>query len=111
MCGGCYNRNAIISCWVCRVAQVSGLAGCLHRADQPIGRHVDVETPSPPSRQQLENFLQALSAICGVSFEGIVAERARLAYCAHWRADNENPALTSFLKLLGERYPLPTVGG
>ena len=45
------------------------------------------------------------------SFEGLVAERARLAYCAHWRADNENPALTSFLKILGERYPLPTVGG
>ena len=40
----------------------------------------------------------------------VVAERARLAYCAHWRAD-KTPALTSFLKLLGERYPLPTVGG
>ncbi len=29
----------------------------------------------------------------------------------HWRADNENPALASFLKVLGERYPLPTIGG
>ena len=51
-----------------------------------------------------ENILQALCAICGVSFEGLVAELlARLAYCAHWRADNENPALTSSSKFLGER--------
>ena len=26
-------------------------------------------------------------------------------YSAHWRADNDNPALASFLKMLGERYP------
>jgi len=26
---------------------------------------------------------------------------------AHWRSDNDNPALANFLKLLGERYPLP----
>jgi hypothetical protein len=52
-----------------------------------------------------------LCAICGVSFEGLVAEPARLAYSAHWRADNEDPALTSFLNVLGERYPLPIVGG
>ena len=38
------------------------------------------------------------------------AEPARLGYSAHWRADNENPALSSFLRVLGERYPLPTVG-
>jgi DNA-binding transcriptional LysR family regulator len=30
---------------------------------------------------------------------------SRIGYSAHWRADNENPALGSFLKLLGERYP------
>jgi hypothetical protein len=59
----------------------------------------------------LENILQGLCAICGASLEGLVAEPARLAYSAHWRADNENPALTSFLKALGERYPLPIVGG
>jgi hypothetical protein len=58
----------------------------------------------------LENILQGLCATCGASFEGLVAERARLAYSPQWRADNENPALTSFLRVLGERYPLPTVG-
>ena len=30
-------------------------------------------------------------------------------YSAHWRADNDNPALASFLKMLGERYPSPAV--
>ena len=59
----------------------------------------------------LENILQGLCAICGASFEGLVAEPARLAYSAHWRADDEKPALTSFYKALGERYPLPIVGG
>lgn len=32
---------------------------------------------------------------------------SRLDYAAHWRSDNGNPALASFLKLLGERYPIP----
>jgi DNA-binding transcriptional LysR family regulator len=36
------------------------------------------------------------------------AELARIGYSAHWREDNQNPALASFLKVLGERYPLPT---
>ena len=35
------------------------------------------------------------------------AEPARIGYSAHWRGDNENPALLNFLKVLGERYPLP----
>jgi hypothetical protein len=38
------------------------------------------------------------------------AEPARIGYSAHWREDNHNPALASFLKVLGERYPLPTAG-
>jgi DNA-binding transcriptional LysR family regulator len=33
---------------------------------------------------------------------------SRIGYSAHWRADNDNPALASFLKLLGERYPSPS---
>ena len=56
-------------------------------------------------------------ASAGVNVAGVVyrevrdgAEPARLGYSAHWRADNENPALASFLKVLGERYPLPTIG-
>jgi hypothetical protein len=32
----------------------------------------------------------------------------RIGYSAHWREDNQNPALASFLKVLGERYPLPS---
>jgi DNA-binding transcriptional LysR family regulator len=53
-------------------------------------------------------------ASAGANVTGVVyrevrdgAEPARIGYSAHWRADNENPALTSFLKILGERYPLP----
>ena len=56
-------------------------------------------------------------ASSGANIAGVVyrevrdgAEPARLGYSAHWRADNENPALSSFLKVLGERYPLPTIG-
>ncbi len=32
---------------------------------------------------------------------------SRVGFSAHWRSDNDNPALANFLKLLGERYPLP----
>jgi DNA-binding transcriptional LysR family regulator len=34
---------------------------------------------------------------------------SRIGYSAHWRADNENPALAGFLKLLRERYPSPVI--
>jgi DNA-binding transcriptional LysR family regulator len=30
---------------------------------------------------------------------------ARVGFCAFWDSSNENPALTSFIKLLAERYP------
>ena len=53
----------------------------------------------------------------GVSFAGLTyrevrdgAGASRVGYTAHWREDNSNPALASFLKLLGERYPLPARG-
>ena len=53
----------------------------------------------------------------GVSFAGLTyrevrdgAGPSRVGYTAHWREDNGNPALASFLKLLGERYPLPARG-
>jgi DNA-binding transcriptional LysR family regulator len=32
-----------------------------------------------------------------------------VGYSAHWRVDNDNPALTRFLKILRERYPSPVV--
>jgi hypothetical protein len=32
-------------------SNAGGVASCLHRVDQPIGHHVDVETTGLPSRQ------------------------------------------------------------
>ena len=57
--------------------------------------------------------LMTESAI-GANFAGLVYREARdgtgpmrVGYSAHWKDDNDNPALASLLKLLGERYPLP----
>lgn len=51
----------------------------------------------------------------GASFSGLIYRElrdgtgpSRIGYSAHWRAENNNPALSSFLKLLGERYPSPS---
>ena len=53
-------------------------------------------------------------ASAGANFVGVIyrelrdgAEPARIGYSAHWRPDNQNPALTNILKILGERYLLP----
>jgi DNA-binding transcriptional LysR family regulator len=50
----------------------------------------------------------------GAIFSGLIyrelrdgAGPSRIGYSAHWRADNDNPALASLLKLLRERYPSP----
>jgi hypothetical protein len=91
-------------------SNAGGVASCLHPADQPIGRHVDVETRALPPGNSARKHPSGTCGICGASFEVLVAEPAPLAYSAHWGADDENPALTSFLKVPGERYPLPTVG-
>lgn len=32
---------------------------------------------------------------------------SRIGYSAHWRTENDNPALAGFLPLLKERYPSP----
>lgn len=47
----------------------------------------------------------------GASFAGLAYRElrdgtgsSRIGFSAHWRADNDNPALHSFLKLLAERY-------
>ena len=34
---------------------------------------------------------------------------SRIGYSAHWRAENDNPALAGLLALLKERYPSPAV--
>ena len=51
----------------------------------------------------------------GASFAGLVYRELRdgtgssqIAFSAHWRVDNENPALNSLLGLLAERYSLST---
>ncbi|MEY9537919.1 DNA-binding transcriptional LysR family regulator [Bradyrhizobium diazoefficiens] len=51
----------------------------------------------------------------GASFAGLVyrelqdgAGPSRVDFYAHWRDDNENPALKRFLNLLAERYPSPS---
>lgn len=53
----------------------------------------------------------------GASFSGLVYRELHdgtrpsyLSFSAHWRGDNENPALHSFLNLLTERYPSPGTG-
>jgi len=33
---------------------------------------------------------------------------SRISFSAHWRDDNDNPALANFIALLKERYPSPT---
>ncbi|MCP2218448.1 MULTISPECIES: LysR family transcriptional regulator [Bradyrhizobium] len=50
----------------------------------------------------------------GASFAGLVyrelqdgAGPSRVDFYAHWREDNDNPALKRFLNLLAERYPSP----
>jgi len=54
-------------------------------------------------------------ACIGASMPGLIFRDVRdgvgpprVGYADHWRDDNDNPALARFLKLLGERYPLPT---
>ena len=53
----------------------------------------------------------------GTHFSGLIYRELRdgtgpacVGYSAHWKADNDNPALANLLKLLSERYPLPADG-
>lgn len=53
-----------------------------------------------------------LESDVGASFAGLVYRElrdgtgsTRFDFAAHWRSDNDNPALEGFLKLLTERYP------
>ena len=55
-----------------------------------------------------------LESDIGANFSGLVYRELRdgtgpsvLSYSAYWQADNENPALATFLKMLSERYPSP----
>lgn len=57
-----------------------------------------------------------LESDTGANFSGLVYRElrdgtgsSRIDFTAVWRPGNENPAFTNFLKLLGERYPVPSV--
>lgn len=57
-------------------------------------------------------------ACIGAAYSGVIYREARdgngpsrISYAAFWQGDNDNPALAHFLKLLEERYPLPSNGG
>jgi DNA-binding transcriptional LysR family regulator len=56
----------------------------------------------------------AMESDIGASFAGLVYRElrdgtgpSRVDFYAHWRDDNENPALKRFLSLVAERYPSP----
>ncbi|MGY3547423.1 LysR family transcriptional regulator [Bradyrhizobium sp. USDA 4469] len=56
----------------------------------------------------------AMESDIGASFAGLVYRElqdgtgpSRVDFYAHWREDNQNPALKRFLNLLAERYPSP----
>ncbi|MBR1297388.1 LysR family transcriptional regulator [Bradyrhizobium sp. AUGA SZCCT0042] len=58
-----------------------------------------------------------LESDIGAAFAGLVYRElrdgtgpTRVDFSVHWRTDNDNPALDSFLKLLAERYPLLASG-
>ncbi len=58
-----------------------------------------------------------LESDIGAGFAGLVYRElrdgtgpTRVDFSAHWRADNDNPSLDSFFKLLAERYPLLSSG-
>ncbi|WP_315806788.1 MULTISPECIES: LysR family transcriptional regulator [unclassified Bradyrhizobium] len=58
----------------------------------------------------------AMESDIGASFAGLVYRElqdgtgpSRVDFYAHWREDNQNPALKRFLNLLAERYPSPSL--
>ncbi|MET4072221.1 DNA-binding transcriptional LysR family regulator [Bradyrhizobium sp. S3.2.6] len=58
-----------------------------------------------------------LESDLGANFAGLVYRElrdgtgpSRFDFSAYWRADNENPVLAAFLKLLSERYPSSPLG-
>lgn len=84
-------------------------------ADRPIIERHDVSRGIIKSLISMKLGIGlALESEIGASFAGLVYRElrdgtgsTRVDFSAHWRADNENPALDGFLKLLAERYPSP----
>ncbi|MEY9981484.1 DNA-binding transcriptional LysR family regulator [Bradyrhizobium yuanmingense] len=59
-----------------------------------------------------------LESDTGTNFAGLIYRElrdgtgpSRFDFSAYWRADNENPALAAFLKMLRDRYHSPSLAG
>ncbi len=87
--------------------------------DRPKIEHHDVSRGIIKSLISMKGGISlVLESDTGANFAGLVYRElrdgtgpSRFDYSAYWRADNENPALNAFLKLLSERYPSPRLGG
>jgi DNA-binding transcriptional LysR family regulator len=83
--------------------------------DRPKIEHHDVSRGIIKSLISMKAGISlVLESDIGANFAGLVYRElrdgqgpGRFDYSAYWRADNENPALTAFLKMLSERYPSP----
>jgi hypothetical protein len=58
----------------------------------------------------LQSSVSSVLVSCHLSGSDFGTGPSQVNYSAHWRKDNDNPALANFLKLLSERYPLPCAG-
>lgn len=86
--------------------------------DRPQTEHHDVSRDIIKSLVSMRLGISlVMESDIGASFSGLVYRELRdgirpsyLSFSAHWRGDNENPALHGFLKLLAEHYPSPATG-
>jgi DNA-binding transcriptional LysR family regulator len=87
--------------------------------DQPRVVTYDVSNPNIKGLVSGGLGVTLISDSClSVTYTGVVYREARdgngssrIGYSALWEENNANPALTSFLKLLRERYPVPANNG
>jgi DNA-binding transcriptional LysR family regulator len=86
--------------------------------DRPQIEHHDVSRSIIKSLVSMDSGVSLmLESDTGASSAGLVYRElsdgtrpSYLSFSAHWRGDNENPALHGFLKLLAEHYPSPATG-
>jgi len=85
--------------------------------DRPPIERLDVSRDAMKSMVSLSFGLGLVTeSDIGTSVSGLIYRElrdgtgsSRIGYSAHWRAENDNPALAGFLALLRERYPSPAV--
>lgn len=86
-------------------------------ADRPVIEHHDVSRGIIKSLISMKAGVSlVLESDMGANFSGLVYRElrdgtgpSRFDYLACWRANNENPALNAFLKMLSKRYSSPRV--